>query len=232
MATIKTWQQRCEEHPDGIVTNPTTRNFMQEEIDELRAALDALEKQEPTYWVAREKTGTHPMLSFELSAVDAAAVVARWANDDCVEGEVVGLYTNLLPHDQMAAEYERGRKAGITAVYDAMVTAQGKGVAAVAEVLDSETGWPHTATVQWLLNPMLNGSLLFEFAPAQPLRELSEEQIAAIVREHLTAVYHCTRVWEAWGVGTMGEDDFEPADESDMPEEIARAVLAAAGSAK
>jgi hypothetical protein len=38
---IKTWQQRCEEHPDheGIVTEQMIRERMQEEIDELRQAL-------------------------------------------------------------------------------------------------------------------------------------------------------------------------------------------------
>ena len=36
---IKTWQQRCEEHPDhnGIVTERMIQARMQEEIDELRA---------------------------------------------------------------------------------------------------------------------------------------------------------------------------------------------------
>ena len=38
---IKTWQQRCEGHPDheGIVTEQMIRERMQEEIDELRQAL-------------------------------------------------------------------------------------------------------------------------------------------------------------------------------------------------
>lgn len=38
---IKTWQQRCEEHPDhnGIVSEGMIQARMQEEIDELRAAL-------------------------------------------------------------------------------------------------------------------------------------------------------------------------------------------------
>jgi ATP-dependent Clp protease ATP-binding subunit ClpA len=38
---IKTWQQRCEEHPDhdGIVSEGMIRQRMQEEIDELRQAL-------------------------------------------------------------------------------------------------------------------------------------------------------------------------------------------------
>lgn len=39
---IKTWQQRCEEHPDhnGIVSDEMIRARMQEEIDELRAAIE------------------------------------------------------------------------------------------------------------------------------------------------------------------------------------------------
>lgn len=47
-----------------------------------------------------------------------------------------------------------------------------------------------------------------------------------VIRAGLALTYHCTRVWEAWGVGTMSEDDFEPVDESDTPREIAQAVLA------
>lgn len=45
---IKTWQQRCEEHPDhdGIVSEGMIQARMQEEIDELRAAL------EPRQWQA------------------------------------------------------------------------------------------------------------------------------------------------------------------------------------
>ena len=43
---IKTWLQRCEEHPDhdGIVNEGMIQARMQEEIDELRAAL------EPRQW--------------------------------------------------------------------------------------------------------------------------------------------------------------------------------------
>jgi hypothetical protein len=43
---IKTWQQRCEEHPDhnGIVTHRMIQQRMQEEIDDLRAAIEQAEK--------------------------------------------------------------------------------------------------------------------------------------------------------------------------------------------
>jgi DNA topoisomerase IB len=50
MTMIKTWQERCEEHPDheGIVSEQMIRNRMQEEIDELRQAIAEEEKRE---WV-------------------------------------------------------------------------------------------------------------------------------------------------------------------------------------
>ena len=40
---IKTWRQRCEEHPDhdGIVSDAMIQARMQEEIDELRDALES-----------------------------------------------------------------------------------------------------------------------------------------------------------------------------------------------
>ena len=39
---INTWQERCKEHPDhnGIVSDEMIRARMQEEIDELRAAIE------------------------------------------------------------------------------------------------------------------------------------------------------------------------------------------------
>jgi len=45
MTMIKTWRERCEEHPDheGIVTEQMIRNRMQEEIDELRQAIEQAE---------------------------------------------------------------------------------------------------------------------------------------------------------------------------------------------
>ena len=41
---IKTWSERCEEHPDhqtGMITERMIQERMQEEIDELRQALEA-----------------------------------------------------------------------------------------------------------------------------------------------------------------------------------------------
>jgi precorrin-3B methylase len=64
MTMIKTWQERCEEHPDheGIVNEQMIRNRMQEEIDELRQAIEQAETRE---WVGLTKEdmpdGDNPM---------------------------------------------------------------------------------------------------------------------------------------------------------------------------
>jgi hypothetical protein len=67
---IKTWQQRCEEHPDhnGIVTNRMIQARMQEEIDDLRAAIE--QTQEPVAWV----TGWHDGHCV-IRAADPAAIL-------------------------------------------------------------------------------------------------------------------------------------------------------------
>jgi len=50
------------------------------------------------------------------------------------------------------------------------------------------------------------------------------ERIADTVRDNLGDIFACTRVWEAWQVGTMTQDDFTPADETELADEIATAV--------
>jgi hypothetical protein len=69
---IKTWQQRCEEHPDheGIVSEQMIRDRMQEEIDELRQALSEPE-QEPVAWGVFEGN-LHDMFFTEAEAVEMA----------------------------------------------------------------------------------------------------------------------------------------------------------------
>lgn len=75
----------------------------------------------------------------------------------------------------------------------------------------------------------LRAALAAPVAPAAstPSKEVLTDAIAAGLRD----TYHCTRVWSAWGVGTMSEDDFSPVDESDTPAELADAVLALFASA-
>lgn len=66
-------------------------------------------------------------------------------------------------------------------------------------------------------------------ADAQPVDKLdapTREALADVIATGLSGTWHCTRVWRAWDVGTMSQDDFEPVDESDTPGEIAEAILA------
>jgi EAL domain-containing protein (putative c-di-GMP-specific phosphodiesterase class I) len=60
--------------------------------------------------------------------------------------------------------------------------------------------------------------------------ELNDQQREAVhqaVAEALgSGAYDCLRVWSAWGVGTMGPDDFVPvAEDSDRVAEIADAAI-------
>lgn len=52
------------------------------------------------------------------------------------------------------------------------------------------------------------------------------DAMADKIAECLHGTYHCNRVWEAWHVGTMSQDDFEPVDESETPREIAEEIVA------
>lgn len=45
---------------------------------------------------------------------------------------------------------------------------------------------------------------------------ISVDKVRRFLESQLSDAYYCTRVWEAWGVGTMGEDDFEPVDVEDI----------------
>ena len=58
--------------------------------------------------------------------------------------------------------------------------------------------------------------------------ESQRDAVIAAVTEALGDAYDCQRVWEAWGVGTMGEDDFAlVAEDSDRVAEIADAAIEA-----
>ena len=53
---------------------------------------------------------------------------------------------------------------------------------------------------------------------------VTAERIADTVRDYLGDIFACTRVWEAWQVGTMTQNDFTPADETELADDIATAV--------
>ena len=60
----------------------------------------------------------------------------------------------------------------------------------------------------------------------EPRNDIDRDALIDAIAQGLHGTWHCTRVWEAWHVGTMSQDDFEPVDESETPTEIADAVLA------
>ena len=60
----------------------------------------------------------------------------------------------------------------------------------------------------------------------EPRNAIDRDALIDAITQGLHGTWHCTRVWEAWHVGTMSQDDFEPVDESETPTEIADAVLA------
>jgi hypothetical protein len=104
---IKTWQQRCEEHPghEGIVTEQMIRERMQEEIDALRQAIEQAEKQEPVIgtktWFEDGKVVTQHLHPSDIYASDisqervdeTAKGKHGWAMQKMVEeNERLGLY--------------------------------------------------------------------------------------------------------------------------------------------
>jgi len=99
----------------------------------------------------------------------------------------------------------------------------------ISDVLESGTSNEKIVarTIMHLLP--LDAVVAAPMAPAEPADttiDIDKEAVADVIAEGLRGAYHCTRVWSAWGVGTMTEDDFAPVDESDTPAELADAVLA------
>ena len=60
----------------------------------------------------------------------------------------------------------------------------------------------------------------------EPRNAIDRDALIDAIAQGLHRTWHCKRVWEAWHVGTMSQDDFEPVDDSETPTEIADAVLA------
>lgn len=60
------------------------------------------------------------------------------------------------------------------------------------------------------------------------MNEQLKEAVSEAIREALGGALDCGRVWSAWGVGTMSEDDFSVvADDDERVAEIADAVMTA-----
>ena len=80
MKHIKTWSERCEEHPDhqmGMISERMIQARMQEEIDELRQTL----KRERV-WVEKRHAAWHEGFEAGRKAErDFCAAVAEWTPD-------------------------------------------------------------------------------------------------------------------------------------------------------
>jgi hypothetical protein len=57
---------------------------------------------------------------------------------------------------------------------------------------------------------------------SEPLKERLKDTL----RDQLRDALYCTRVWDAWSVGTMSEDDFEClADSDEYVNQLADSIL-------
>ena len=55
---------------------------------------------------------------------------------------------------------------------------------------------------------------------------LTREALLDIVNRQLVGLYYCGRVWNAWNVGTMTQDDFSPAEETEYAANIVDEIQA------
>lgn len=102
-------------------------------------------------------------------------------------------------------------------------------LAAEVESLNAEIAALKAGGVEHLRSPAEPGvgtEAAYAAVGLVPPAEPDREALADLIAEHLRGTYHCTRVWNAWNVGTMSQEDFEPIDESDTPGEIADAIIA------
>jgi hypothetical protein len=77
-----------------------------------------------------------------------------------------------------------------------------------------------------LMAALIEIQRLRDLCQTPPAPEGQREAVIAAVTEALGNAYDCQRVWEAWGIGTMGEDDFAlVAEDSDRVAEIADAAI-------
>lgn len=95
--------------------------------------------------------------------------------------------------------------------------------------LDLLTAGPDSATAKGSRDDMrtIRNAIAARASPSRAaVQSLDREALVELIAQHLSGTYHCGRVWAAWSVGTMSEDDFSDVGESDTPGEIADAIMA------
>lgn len=86
--------------------------------------------------------------------------------------------------------------------------------------------WRDATEEAFNVTPEQDRRVLYTHPTAQPAPVVPEvDALTDKIASMLHGAYHCLRVWEAWRIGTMSEDDFESVGESDSPREIAEAIL-------
>lgn len=88
--------------------------------------------------------------------------------------------------------------------------------------------WKHGKACAAPQEPAAPGLVNAEMLDAEPVG-LRDAIATALASELAHDTYDCTRVWSAWQVGTMGEDDFSPI--GDRLDEIVETVISAIAKA-
>lgn len=120
-------------------------------------------------------------------------------------------------HDEMLA---------VASQLDALSHAEGE---AVGEITIDKHGDAHfRASLGYLDLDQGTYELYTHPAPQVAVPEAVKERVVEAIAEALGDAKDCIRVWTAWGVGTMGPDDFlDVAGDPDRLDEIAEAAITA-----
>lgn len=165
------------------------------------------------------------------------------------EQEPVAWYDDDMDCAYTASELDGGTADGLAPLYRAAPPAQpaeptiDEQVASVNAVFDAwRNGEDATLTLGLAAQPAHPDEfacpLCFDdpanIKPAEPVQRLSDAGLREKLHDALASeleygAYDCTRVWEAWSVGTMSQDDFVPVTE--RLDDIVSTVLAAIESA-
>lgn len=194
------------------------------ENEDLKRRLAELEKQQPVnarlvealrYW--RDGcSGAEPSLSVFARMVDGALAAAEAQQAEPVNERVID-----RTWARFCGAFGDGPDAPYPGMIEAFETHYGQSF--------RDKDW-RTEAACWAA--AWHKAVLVANPQAEPVR-LTDEQVAKVdtaICEALGEAYDCLRVWEAWGYGTMGSDDFIlVADDSDRVVEIREAVLQALG---
>ena len=146
-----------------------------------------------------------------------------------------------IPEARLEAAEARHR-AELAAAYEAAARrAETYSSEQFVQPLDRSPGWRNGpgGSIRALTPTDASAALdaMLAEARAEGIREASEGRRGEIEDAVADAIgscaYDCTRVWEAWGVGTMSESDFVPItdDKSRVSEIAGAAILALLGDA-